>query len=742
MPLFGPPDVAKLEARRDVLGLIKALGFQKDPQLRCHAAEALGRCSDPRAIEPLLEALADQDADVRSGSAKSLGLLHATEAVEPLLNALEDENHGVRASAARSLGALADARAVVPLVIALRDGYAAVREASSDSLGSIGAPALDLLISALKDSDGAVRKGASEALIVMGGPACEALVAALRDPQLRGIAGGMLGQIGGTRAVEPLVAALSDDNDQVSRAAADTLDLLAWSPDSGEGGAAYWAAKGQWQKCVEIGRPAVEPLIGALKHHDPAVRQLAARALGDIGDTRAVEPLIAAMRGREDLRAIAATALGQIDDIRAEEPLLAALKDGASNVRAAAARALGRLGDVAAVERLIAALKDHESVVRGAAVEALGEIGDPRAVEPLIGCLKGREDVRVAAAVALGVIGDARAVEPLIVALKDWRVCVPAAEALARIGAPAAVPLVATLNDRNDAVRDAAVEALIVQIGAPAIGPLIVALASERETGREAAADALDRLAWTPDNGLAGATYWAVRGRWEKCVQIGGPAVETLTTVLKSWPRAEMRASAAGALGLIGDSRAVEQLCLALKDADPNVREAAAQALGSIGDSRAVAPLIDAAKDKTANVRRTIAVALGRIDDPKAARFVAALPREPAPAAAARAQATSQAASGATTEATAEVGAAEAASRPAEADASTPEAAQPWAPTHLVPPVGMAAYEAPDPKRQPTWQLAAGLDLVVDERAADWARVRAVNGWWGWVDGRLLVGIR
>jgi len=29
MPLFGPPNVEKLKAKRDVKGLIKALGYQK-----------------------------------------------------------------------------------------------------------------------------------------------------------------------------------------------------------------------------------------------------------------------------------------------------------------------------------------------------------------------------------------------------------------------------------------------------------------------------------------------------------------------------------------------------------------------------------------------------------------------------------------------------------------------------------------------------------------------------------------
>jgi SH3-like domain-containing protein len=35
--------------------------------------------------------------------------------------------------------------------------------------------------------------------------------------------------------------------------------------------------------------------------------------------------------------------------------------------------------------------------------------------------------------------------------------------------------------------------------------------------------------------------------------------------------------------------------------------------------------------------------------------------------------------------------------------------------------------------------LNPGLGLVVDAVAGDWARVRAVNGWQGWVDGRRLI---
>ena len=67
-------------------------------------------------------------------------------------------------------------------------------------------------------------------------------------------------------------------------------------------------------------------------------------------------------------------------------------------------------------------------------------------------------------------------------------------------------------------------------------------------------------------------------------------------------------------------------------------------------------------------------------------------------------------------------------------------AAPTWSPTHFVPMDGLPAWDYPDPNRQPIAVLAARLGLVVEAVAGDWALVRAVNGWRGWVDGRRLTG--
>lgn len=131
------------------------------------------------------------------------------------------------------------------------------------------------------------------------------------------------------------------------------------------------------------------------------------------------------------------------------------------------------------VDTLIQKLKDKESDVRSEAAMALGKIKDPRAVEPLIAALKDvNPDVRRIAAEALGEINDARAVEPLIAALRGelGDVQKRAAGSLAKIGAPAVKPLIATLKDKDPNVRKVVAHVLEEINDARAVKPLIDAL--------------------------------------------------------------------------------------------------------------------------------------------------------------------------------------------------------------------------------------------------------------------------
>ena len=123
----------------------------------------------------------------------------------------------------------------------------------------------------------------------------EGLIEALgqnEDKDVRSSAAVALGKIGDTRAVEPLIAALGDQNEVVRRGGAMALGKIS----------------DRWQI-----PPAVEPLIVALGDEDKWVRRWAAVALGEIGDTRAVEPLIVAL-GDEDR--VTGDGIGDVKDVR------------------------------------------------------------------------------------------------------------------------------------------------------------------------------------------------------------------------------------------------------------------------------------------------------------------------------------------------------------------------------------------------------------------------------------------
>jgi HEAT repeat protein len=383
--------------------------------------------------------------------------------MEPLIVALKNSHYSnVRVGAAEALSKIGDERAVEPLVAALKDEDGGVRKAVAEALGQIGdVRAVEPLIAALKDVG--VRKAAVEALVEIGAPAVKLLSTVLRD---------------------------KDPN--VRTVAAKSLEAIGWRPDKNEVGAAYWIIKGRWDQCVEIGAPAVEPLMAALQDNWEVVRKAAAEALGKIGDARAVKPLLTTLRDKNSgVRSATVIALDQVGwqpdksktsaiywiikgewDQCAEigapavEPLMAALQDNWEVVRKAAAEALRKIGPPA-VKPLTAALKHGNA----AAAEVLGQIGPP-AVEPLIAALKDKDkDIREAAAVVLEKIGDTRALEPLAdywIAEYQWDRCV-------EIGTSAVEPLIAALKGKSTDVHEAAAEAL-VEIGAPAVEPLIATL--------------------------------------------------------------------------------------------------------------------------------------------------------------------------------------------------------------------------------------------------------------------------
>jgi HEAT repeat protein len=305
---------------------LKKVLKRESRELRAGVAEALGEIGDARAVDALIEALRDEDSDVRRSVAWALDVIGwkpgnneervlyyiakrdwgrcvkiGSFAVEFLIERLKDKDSDVRRSVAEALGKIGDSRAVDALIEALKDEDSNVRENVAEALGEIGdARAVDALIEALRDEDSDVRIRVAEAL----------------------------GEIGDARAVEALIEALKDEDSYVRK---NSIDVL-----------------------VEIAKKdlgVVDKLINALKDEDSNVRENVAWALGEIGDSRAVEALIEALKDEDsDVRESVAWALGAIGDARAVDSLIKTLKDDDNFVRESARKALVKILKILGVD--------------------------------------------------------------------------------------------------------------------------------------------------------------------------------------------------------------------------------------------------------------------------------------------------------------------------------------------------------------------------------------------------------
>ncbi|MBI5931472.1 MAG: HEAT repeat domain-containing protein [Chloroflexi bacterium] len=110
----------------------------------------------------------------------------------------------------------------------------------------------------------------------------------------------------------------------------------------------------------------------------------AARALGQIGDQRATEPLVTVFRNpvvADEVRLASAEALLELKSAPAVVTLLAALRKNNWRVRHNAAAVLGQLNATWATGPLIKCLEDEHAWVRNTAADSLGRFNNPRALK-------------------------------------------------------------------------------------------------------------------------------------------------------------------------------------------------------------------------------------------------------------------------------------------------------------------------------------------------------------------------
>jgi HEAT repeat protein len=303
MPLVSMLRDSDRAVREAAIGALTAIGPDSvpalgpcltDPQLAVQeaASAVLASIADERVLDQLLAALGNKDWIVRMHAAKALGRIKDPKAIEPLIPLLQDKVKAVREETTTALVAIGDA-AIPSLLAALADTDWLVRLHAVEALGKMkSAAAVEPLLSALfNDRDAAVREDIVRALGQIGdGRAVEFLIAVMKEPGLRLLAVESLGQIRDPRAVPELINVLEAvDQPAESRVIAGCGDN--WSEEMVTMGAAARALG-------TLGNDAAIPsLVKALRH--TITRADAAASLACFG-TKVIAPLLTILSQETD----------------------------------------------------------------------------------------------------------------------------------------------------------------------------------------------------------------------------------------------------------------------------------------------------------------------------------------------------------------------------------------------------------------------------------------------------------
>lgn len=221
---------------------------------------------DKRDVPGLIKALNNKNEEVRASAATALGDFGWSLATEPLVKALEDKSEYVRMKAEAAL--VKNGKYAVDLLLVIMENGTSVSSVARRILEKITAN----LIEELNDPSTDAVKYAKESLLKIGKMAVDPLITAVGDDKFDTSkkaynAADVLGDIGDTRAIAPLIIALNKSsilNALMINSAAKALKKM--SVDSVEPLLeALKKESGAFYGLIRIGRPGTEPaLIKAL----------------------------------------------------------------------------------------------------------------------------------------------------------------------------------------------------------------------------------------------------------------------------------------------------------------------------------------------------------------------------------------------------------------------------------------------------------------------------------------------
>jgi len=516
-----------------------ALARGENAEVAMFAVQILSRIKDPGSAQALLPLLEHSDSNIAQAAIEGVGALKAREAVPGLIRLL-DADLWLQFAAVAALGEIGDPRAVQPLLDAIPNEMLA--EPAVDAIGRIAVPeALPRLLSVLADHDRLpLRDGVLKACaaILEGHPAPPSVFTRFRrkldeerrEPGLVEYLGSLLGSDEVALARAAASVALSGHLEKLYPA----VVQRALSPDAEE---ARWTAalcrkheravraaladllqnrdarvrRGALM-CAPADPASIPLLVPLMQDRDAEVRAAACQALGRCREVSAIPALVEHFgRGTPPESVAAAEALGSMPGqslialapyLEEEAKVLPALEilEAARSplfpdkivelldavqapVRRAALRVLVNHDEVDAEEHLVRKLQDLDESVRIEAVELLVRNGSTRAVPALAALLVVSDELRYHAIRALGRLRAETAAAQLerLFPRATGHERLEIVAALIRIGAPGLLPfLKSRLKDAEPEVRRVAADGL-ARVATASELPLLVQLAEDAD---------------------------------------------------------------------------------------------------------------------------------------------------------------------------------------------------------------------------------------------------------------------
>lgn len=279
-----------------------------------------------------------------------------------------------------------------------------------------------------------------------------------------------LGGTGSPHAVDVLGTLLSDPDEDVQAAAAQSLAKFPGEKAHGYLMSAY-ARRGT------AARAAIAKAFGYGPLLQEAIRK-EADALWD-RNSKALE------NGSSAEKVGAAEELGRSGRSDAVERLVPLLGNDAILLAAGAARGLGAAGDTKAVASLMAVLKENYPALREAAAEALGDLGDPQATAVLASVAGGADAAASEATVALSRLPKTPETDAALcqVAASSGSVnaVAIAAKAMAARGGCPLAPLLARLGKGSAETRGALAALAALDAGKPEVVAKLTPLLEDKD---------------------------------------------------------------------------------------------------------------------------------------------------------------------------------------------------------------------------------------------------------------------